>query len=119
MLGSKGKADIMGCRIWGETDWHWKGRCNPHQEEHTVLFKALRSGKPINNGDYMTRSTLVSIMGQMSCYTGKEVTWEQINQSDFCYAPQPQDCHDGMETPVKLGDNNSYAVPRPGSTKMI
>jgi len=119
VLGSKGKADIMGCRIWGETDWHWKGRCNPHQEEHNVLFKAIRSGKPINNGDYMTRSTLVAIMGQMSCYTGQEVTWEQINQSDFCYAPKPQDCHDGMKPPVKLGENNSYSVPKPGFTKMI
>lgn len=119
VLGSKGKADIMGCRIWGETDWHWKGRCDPHQEEHNVLFKAIRSGKPINNGDYMTRSTLVAIMGQMSCYTGQEVTWEQINQSDFCYAPKPQDCHDGMEPPAKLGENNSYSVPKPGFAKMI
>ena len=119
VLGSKGKADIMGCRIWGETDWHWKGRCNPHQEEHYVLFKALRAGKPLNNGDYMTRSTLVSIMGQMSCYTGQEVTWGQINQSDYYYPPKPQDCHDGMASPVKLGDNNSYSVPKPGFTKVI
>ena len=119
VLGSKGKADIMGCRIWGETDWHWKGRCDPHQEEHNVLFKAIRSGKPVNNGDYMTRSTLVATMGQMSCYTGQEVTWEQINQSDFCYAPKPQDCHDGMEPPVKLDEDNSYSVPKPGFTRMI
>ncbi|UCE46251.1 MAG: Gfo/Idh/MocA family oxidoreductase [Phycisphaerales bacterium] len=119
VLGSKGKADIMGCRIWGETDWHWKGRCNPHQEEHNVLFKAIRSGKSINNGDYMTRSTLVAIMGQMSCYTGKEVTWEQISQSDFCYSPNPQDCHDGMEPPVKLGEDGTYSVPKPGFTRMI
>jgi myo-inositol 2-dehydrogenase / D-chiro-inositol 1-dehydrogenase len=117
--GSKGKADIMGCRIWGETDWQWKGRCNPHQEEHNVLFKAIRSGNPINNGDYMTRSTLVAIMGQMSCYTGEKVTWDQINQSNYCYSPKPQDCHDGMESPVKLGKNSSYAVPKPGFTKMI
>jgi len=119
VLGSKGKADIMGCRIWGETDWRWKGRCNPHQQEHIELFKALRSGKPINNGDYMTRSTLVSIMGQMSCYSGKEVTWEQINQSDYSYAPKPEECHDGMKAPVTLGDNNSYPVPKPGVTNMI
>ncbi|UCF14406.1 MAG: Gfo/Idh/MocA family oxidoreductase [Phycisphaerales bacterium] len=119
VLGSKGKADIMGCRIWGETDWHWKGRCNPHQEEHNVLFKAIRSGKPVNNGDYMTRSTLVAIMGQMSCYTGKEVTWEQISRSDFCYSPSPQDCHDGMQPPVKLGEDGTYSVPKPGFTKMI
>ncbi len=117
--GTKGKADIMGCRIWGENDWHWQGRCNPHQEEHNVLFNAIRSGKPINNGDYMTRSTLVAIMGQMSCYTGKEVTWEQINQSDYCYAPKPQDCHDGMEPPARLGQNGSYSVPKPGVTRMI
>ena len=37
---------------------------------------------------------MIGIMGQISCYTGKEVTWEQINNSDFCYAPKPEDCHD-------------------------
>jgi len=61
----------------------------------------------------------VSIMGQMSCYTGQEVTWGQINQSDYYYPPKPQDCHDGMASPVKLGDNNSYSVPKPGFTKVI
>ena len=54
----------------------------------TSFFKAIRSGKPINSGDYMARSTLMGIMGQLSCYTGKEVTWEQVNASDFYFAPQ-------------------------------
>lgn len=119
VLGSRGKADIMRCRISGETTWRWKGRCNPYQIEHDVLFKAIRSGKPVNNGDYMTRSTMVTVMGQISCYTGKEVTWEQINQSDFYYPPRPEDCHDGMEPPVKPGAHGSYPVPKPGFTKMI
>ena len=119
VLGSKGKADIMGCRISGDTNWRWKGRCNPYQREHDVLFAGIRSGKPVNNGDYMTRSTLITIMGQISCYTGKEVTWDQASKSDFYYAPKPEDCHDGMAPPVKLGDDGSYPVPKPGFTKMI
>ena len=119
VLGSKGKASITGCRIWGETNWRWNGRCNPYQVEHDVLFKAIRSGEPVNNGDYMARSTMITVMGQLSCYTGKEVTWEQINKSDFYYPPKPEDCRDDMEPPVKAGAHGSYPVPKPGFTKMI
>jgi predicted dehydrogenase len=119
VLGSKGKADIMGCRIWGQTTWRWDGKCDPYQREHDILFKAVREGKPVNNGDYMARSTMVSIMGQISCYTGKEVTWEQINKSDFYYPPKPQDCRDDMEPPANPGADGSYPVPKPGFTNMI
>lgn len=119
ILGSKGKASILNCRIWGETKWEWKGKCNPYQLEHDKLFAAIRSGNPVNCGDYMCRSTLISIMGQISCYTGKEVTWEQINQSDFAYEPKPADCHDGMEPPTKPGADGSYPVYVPGRSKLI
>jgi myo-inositol 2-dehydrogenase/D-chiro-inositol 1-dehydrogenase len=119
VLGSKGKANITGCRIWGETNWRWDGRCDPYQREHDILFKAIRSGEPVNNGDYMARSTMITVMGQISCYTGKEVTWDQINKSDFYYPPKPEDCRDDMEPPVKAGANGSYPVPKPGFTKMI
>jgi hypothetical protein len=119
VLGSKGNASITGCRIWGENEWRWRGRCNPYQIEHDVLFGAIRSGTPVNNGDYMTRSTMVTVMGQISCYTGKEVTWEEINKSDFYYPPRAEDCHDDMEPPVKTGPDGSYPVPKPGFTKMI
>ncbi|HPD47654.1 MAG TPA: Gfo/Idh/MocA family oxidoreductase [Anaerohalosphaeraceae bacterium] len=119
VLGSKGSADIMGCRITGETNWRWTGRCDPYQREHDVLFAAIRAGKPVNNGEYMTRSTLVTIMGQISCYTGREVTWEQAVASDFYYPPKPEDCRDDMEPPVTLEPDGSYPVPKPGFTKMI
>jgi predicted dehydrogenase len=119
VLGSKGRADIMGCRITGETNWRWKGNCDPYQREHDIMFAAIRAGKPVNNGDYMARSTLITIMGQISCYTGREVTWEQASSSDFFYPPKPEDCHDGMEPPVTLGPDGSYPVPKPGVTQMI
>jgi predicted dehydrogenase len=119
ILGAKGKASILDCRIWGETKWRWQGQCNPYQIEHDKLFAAIRSGNPVNSGDYMGQSTMISVMGQISCYTGKEVTWEQINQSDFAYRPKPEDCHDGMEPPVKVGPDGSYPVFKPGQTKLI
>jgi predicted dehydrogenase len=119
VFGSKGRASIKACRIWGATPWRWEGQCDPYQIEHDKLFTAIRCGNPINNGDYMARSTMITVMGQISCYTGKEVTWEQINQSDFCYGPRPEDCHDGMEPPTKPGPDGSYPVPAPGRTKMI
>lgn len=117
--GTKGNASIMGCRIWGETDWRWQGRCNPYQVEHDVLFKSIRDGEPVNNGEYMARSTLVTIMGQLSCYTGKQVTWDQVNKSDYFHPPRAEDCHDNMKPPTKPGDNGQYPVPIPGQTKMV
>ncbi|MGC9036359.1 MAG: Gfo/Idh/MocA family protein, partial [Verrucomicrobiia bacterium] len=117
--GTKGKASIMGCRIWGETNWRSQANGDPYQIEHDKLFAAIRSGNPINNGDYMVKSTMIAVMGQISCYTGKEVSWEQINNSDFFYPPKPEDCRDDMEPPVKPGPDGSYPVYIPGKTKLI
>jgi myo-inositol 2-dehydrogenase / D-chiro-inositol 1-dehydrogenase len=117
--GAKGKASILNCRIWGETNWRWQGQCDPYQTEHNKLFASIRSGNPINCGDYMARSTMIGVMGQISCYTGKEVSWEQVMASDYYYPPAPEDCHDGMEPPSKPGPDGSYPVPAPGRTKMI
>jgi predicted dehydrogenase len=125
ILGTKGKASVLSCRIWGATNWRWQSPSNdphkvdPYQIEHDKLFAAIRSGRPINNGEYMTQSTLISIMGQISCYTGKEVTWEQINKSDFYYPPKPEDCRDDMDPPTKPGPNGSYPVYIPGKTVLI
>jgi len=119
VFGSKGKASIMDCRIWGENNWQWQGDCNPYQVEHDTLFKAIRSGEPVNNGEYMARSTMIGVMGQISCYTGEEITWEQVMQSDFAYAPRPEDCRYGMEPPVLPGPDGSYPVLTPGATRLL
>jgi hypothetical protein len=84
-----------------------------------ALYQGIRAGKPVNNSDYMIRSTLITLMGQFSCYTGKEVTWEQINASDFCYAPRPEDCREDMEAPVKPGPDGTYPVFVPGQTTLL
>jgi myo-inositol 2-dehydrogenase / D-chiro-inositol 1-dehydrogenase len=119
VLGTKGRASIMTGRIEGQTNWHFQGNSEDgHVAEHRPFFQAIRSGTPINAGDYMARSTLLGVMGQLSCYSGKEVTWEQAMNSNFSYAPKPEDVTLDMEPPVKVDANKEYPVfARPGFTK--
>ncbi len=121
LLGSKGRCNVTKMRIEGETNWQYEGsNLDPYLIEHQELFKALRSGNPINNGEYMARSTLIGIMGQISCYTGKEVTWEQASSSDFYFPPRAEECRTDMEPPVRLDANGVYpAAFTPGISKLI
>lgn len=85
VFGTKGRVDIFKHRIEtlkGDLVWKFEGKKgNMYQTEHDELFKAIRSGNAINNGDYMAKSTLLGIMGRMSVYTGKSITWEQAYNS--------------------------------------
>ncbi len=123
ILGTKGRCDLLKLRIQGETNWTYPGRASMEDArniEHAALFRAIRSGKPLNHGDYMVRSTLIALMGQFSCYTGKEVTWEQISASHFCHLPRPEDVRADMEPPVKPGPDGVYPLPyTPGVSKLL
>ena len=57
------------------------------RQEHEELFASIRSGKTINNGDYMTKSTLLAIMGRMATYTGQTITWDQALNSQEDLSP--------------------------------
>jgi myo-inositol 2-dehydrogenase / D-chiro-inositol 1-dehydrogenase len=119
VFGTKGRASITDCRIWGENNWRWsRGNVDPYQIEHDEFFAAIRSNKPIHN-DYMIDSTAMCVMGQISCYTGLQVTWEQLAQSNFAYLPAAADCYDGMEAPVHPGPDGSYEVHVPGRTRLL
>ncbi len=98
VLGTKGTASVTRHAHRGREQLEYKGpkiyssaATNPYQIEHDELFKAIRAGKPVNNGDYMARSTLIGIMGQLCCYTGKEVTWEQVTIR-LLLRPAPRGC---------------------------
>jgi predicted dehydrogenase len=126
LLGTRGRAYVLQGRIEGETNWRYAGprmysspADNPYQIEQNALFRAIRSGNPINSGDYMVRSTLMGLMGQFSCYTGQEVTWERISTSTFGYPPKPEEVRADMEPPVRQGADGTYPVFTPGVTKLL
>lgn len=101
VLGTKGRAALMRHRITGENAWQFEGRPEDmYLSEHRALFGAIRAGETINNGDYMCKSTLMSIMGRMAAYTGKTVTWEQAMNSTERLAPPAYEWGDLPVAPI-------------------
>jgi predicted dehydrogenase len=121
ILGSKGIAYPLSGRIDGENEWRFSGTGeSPYLAEHREFLKSIRAGKPLNCGDYMGRSTLVTIMGQLSGYSGKLVTWDQVTKSDYFIPPRPEDCTWDMEPPTAPDENGVYPVCAvPGITKNL
>jgi hypothetical protein len=62
-----------------------------YQTEHDELFAAIRSGNPINNGEYMTNSTMLAILGRMATYTGKTIGWDEALASNESLMPPAYD----------------------------
>jgi predicted dehydrogenase len=85
IMGTQGKVDVMAHNITGRNPWRYPAQRargdDMYQTEHNELFAAIRSGTPINNGEYMSKSTLMAIMGRMACYTGQAITWQQALES--------------------------------------
>ena len=81
-----------------------------YQSEHNELFASIRSGKPINDGVWMTHSTLMGIMGRMAAYTGLEITWDQAMNSQEKLVPDPLDWKMKLDFPP---------MAMPGVTKFI
>jgi len=88
--GQKGSAYPSGrIMVDGEEPWSYEGpRDNPYVVEHADLINSIRAGKPINEGKQGAESTLTAIMGRMSAYTGKLVTWRQAMESKLDLMPR-------------------------------
>jgi len=113
IIGTKGRCEFVGyaAQIVGDKPWKYAGpKPSSHQIEHDELFADLRAGKIPNDGDRMAQSTLMGIMGRMSAYTGKEVTWEMALNSKL--DTMPKDLRWDMALPVG-------PVPEPGVTPLI
>jgi hypothetical protein len=92
VMGTKGTAEIMKHGVHDRAGKPlWRAKKSPkddmYQNEHDELFASIRSGKPINNGDYMCKSTLLGIMGRMATYTGQVITWDMALNSKEDLSP--------------------------------
>ena len=54
---------------------------NPYVQEHTDLIEAIRTGNNLNELKNVAESTMSSLLGRMSAYTGKPLTWDQAINS--------------------------------------
>jgi predicted dehydrogenase len=51
---------------------------NPYVQEHADLVASIKAGKPLNEGRQVAESTLTAIMGRMSAYTGRALSWDWV-----------------------------------------
>lgn len=103
-LGSKGRSLLSekdgGMWIKAEKEWVFSGpNPNLYQQEHDELFAAIRNNKPINNGEYMAKSTLLAIMGRMAAYTGQQITWKMALESKEDLTPPQWDWNAKLPDP--------------------
>ena len=90
----------------------WKGTASSndmYQREHDVLFQSIRDAKPINDGEFMSHTSLLAIMGRMAAYTGEVVTWEHALNSKENLNSQPW----------SMGQRPTPPLAIPGTTKLI
>jgi hypothetical protein len=57
-----------------------------YQVEHDELFASIRANKPMNDGEWMTRSNLLALAGRMAAYSGQTITFDQaLNSSEILF----------------------------------
>jgi predicted dehydrogenase len=112
-VGSKGRAysDFGRVVVEGqnETEFAWD-RIDPCLKQHADQINAIRQGKRLNEGRRVAESTLTSIMGRMSAYTGRALKFDwAMNASELDLSPPA----------YEFGDLEMRPVAVPGKTRLI
>ncbi|MCS7167596.1 MAG: Gfo/Idh/MocA family oxidoreductase [Gemmatales bacterium] len=114
VTGTQGRGELRADRVLlrtGKDTWRYSGKPNVAvQTEHDELFQSVRKGEPINNGEYVAKSTLLAIMGRMAAYTGQVITWEMALTSKEDLTPPRYD----WNVPLPVAP-----VAQPGKTKFV
>lgn len=84
---------------------------NGYVNEHRDLICAILNDTPLNEAKQVADSTLTAMMGREAAYSGSEVDWETMLNSNFVYGPDLlyKDC-----SKMQWGDFRTLAPPMPG-----
>jgi len=110
IIGTKGTAFGYG-EIKGEKPWTFEGpEPDPYVQEHADLVASIRAGTPLNEGRRIAESTMCAIIGRMSAYTGRAISWDwAMNASKLDLSPAR----------YEFGPNPVDPVAVPGKTRLI
>lgn len=116
--GTKGWCDISGAKIYDNNNklvWKSEGNRNGHQEEHHDLFRELRAGNKPQEGKYGAESTMTAIMGRMATYSGQELTWKKVLNSELKLADFDSIKSLDDKAPLQPDADGRYEVMNPGT----
>lgn len=115
VAGSKGHAYIWRDQGWLVNEkgrYQYKGSTDGDGPMHKAMCEGIRKGEPVNQGKVLGEATMTGIIGRMSAYTGKPVTWKwAMEESKLDLTPKEPLSFDG---PFPI-----HPVRLPGQTKLI
>ncbi len=116
VFGSEGNALVKVGKQYelkGKENWNYQGENNNmYQTQHDELFAAIKNGTPINDGNFMAQSTLLAIWGREAGYTGQEITYDEIFNSQSSIGPNIDQYAWDFEWPTP-------PIAIPGQTKLV
>jgi predicted dehydrogenase len=121
IMGTKGQCDLGSCSISGETNWRFDKdqHNNPYQAEQAAFVESIKKGQPLNSGYHMNNATMITVMGQITCYTGKPVRFDEVRRADLQFGPPPEDATFDTPPPSVPDATGNYPLPRPGITNLM
>ena len=106
VVGTKGGTN---CRneIYGPSAWKFSGdQVDPYVQEHIDLQASIKEGKgSLNEAKNVATSTMTAILARTACYTGKEIAWDDLVQSNERLGPEK----------YEFGPMAIPAIARPGN----
>lgn len=116
VIGTEGIAALRMGRSWeikGHHPWQYHGEHNDmYQTQHNELFQAIRSGNPINQGEWMAHSSMLAVLGRMVAYSGQEISWDDAIHSEIALGPPLEEYRMDLALPAS-------EVAIPGKTKVL
>ena len=113
LTGTKGSVlmDFRKGIITGEHPYEFTGESpDPSVLQYQEMIHSIRNGMALNEGVQIAESTMTAILGRMSAYTGKEITWDwALKESQLNLAPEK----------MQFGDHELEPVAIPGQTGLI
>jgi len=101
IFGSKGYTNAQN-RIWdydGNLIWEYQyplgddGQprssvaVSPYDQTHINLVTAIRTGNYLNEAQNVSESVMTAVMGRVSAYTGREISWDDMMNSAMKLGP--------------------------------
>ncbi|MHC4725702.1 MAG: Gfo/Idh/MocA family protein [Planctomycetota bacterium] len=87
---------------------------SPYQNEWNDLVDAIRNDQPYNEAERGVKVSLVTSLGRMAAHTGKEITYDQILNSNHEMAPGLDKLTMDSPAPLKADADGRYPIPQPG-----
>ena len=62
---------------------------------------------------------MIGVMGQVACYTGQPVKYDEVSKADLQYGPSPDDASFETPPPSVPDETGNYPLPMPGITELL